>query len=84
MPMVILKPLRWVRGAGAMDAFELAITGITSCGPTIARDAWAGKPGDVLLVYLAGDTLRQRDVLEVISLDNIVEPRTIAALTKMP
>ncbi len=52
------------------------------CGQMPAHDAFYGKPGDVFLIYLSGDTLQQTDVLDGFALNRIIEPRILAALTK--
>lgn len=81
LPKVTLKPLRWLTGQGPLTEFQLVFTQITSCGPERSRDAWAGAPGDVLLVYLSGDRLHQDNVLDTIAVKRIVEPRALEALT---
>lgn len=81
VPTATLTPLRWVKNTGAMAELELAFTAITTCGPKVAFDAWAGQPGDVLLVYLSGSDPQQANVLDAVAISSIVEPRALARLT---
>jgi len=83
MPLVMMKPLRWVKGAGGVEAFQLAESGgMMSCGYGAADAATRGQVGDVVLVYLEGSELRQDKVLFTLRLDRIIEPRVLALLTK--
>jgi hypothetical protein len=84
-PPAVLKPVRWLKGKGEGSELRLAWgPGPHMCAPMAAYSAFIGKPGEVFLVYLSGDTLRQQDVLEAFAIDHIIEPRAIAALTKWP
>lgn len=80
--LAILKPVRWLKGRGVAAELSIGMTQPPPCGQMTAHDAYYGKPGDVFLVYLSGNTLQQSQVLEAFALDRIIEPRTIAALTK--
>lgn len=80
----VLKPIRWLKGSGASGELKIGMTQPPPCGQMIGHDAYYGKPGDVFLVYLSGDKLRTQDVMQAYSLDRIIEPRTIAALTAAP
>lgn len=80
----ILRPIRWLKGSAASAELRLGSSMPPPCGQMIGHDAFYGKPGDVFLVYLSGDSARAQDVLEAYSLERIIEPRTIAALTKGP
>ncbi len=78
----ILKPIRWLKGGAATAELRIGSTMPPPCGQMIGHDAYYGKPGDVFLVYLSGGA--QPSVMEAYSLDRIIEPRTIGALTKGP
>lgn len=78
--MAVLKPLRWVKGSGSPDEINIASTMPPPCGQMAGHDAVYGKPGEVFLVYLAAD----KSLMQAYSLERIIEPRTIAALTKWP
>lgn len=80
-PKTVLKALRWVKGSGPLGVIKLGMTVPPPCGQIKGHDAYYGKPGDVFLLYLSGNTLRSEDVLEAFSIQRIIEPRTIAALT---
>lgn len=82
MPLVTMKPVRWVKGAGGAEEFELAESNPMSCGYGAADAATRGRVGDVFLVYLAGVELRQDKVLFVLPVSRIIEPRALALLTK--
>jgi hypothetical protein len=82
MPLVMMKPVRWVKGAGGSEAFQLAETNLMSCGYGAVDAAVRGQVGDVLLVYLDGAELRQDNVLFVLPVSRIIEPRALALLTK--
>ena len=82
MPLVMMKPVRWMKGAGGSDEFQLAETNVMSCGYGAADAAVRGRVGDVVLVYLEGAELRQDKVLFTLSVSRISEPRTLALLTK--
>lgn len=77
----VLKPVRWVKGSGASDELQLGMGDLPPCGQMVGHDAYYGKPGDVFVVYLSGNKLQQQDVLEAMSIERIMEPRTLAALT---
>ena len=79
--VAVLKPVRWVKGQGKSAEFQLGMSQPPPCGQMVGHAAYYGKPGEVFLVYLSGNVLRQADVLEAYALDRIVEPRTLAALT---
>ena len=79
--VAVLKPVRWVKGTGKSAEFELGMSQPPPCGQMIGHAAYYGQPGDVFVVYLSSNVLRQADVLEAYAIDRIVEPRTIAALT---
>ncbi len=81
-PMAVLKPIRWIKGSGASAEINIGSTMPPPCGQMVGHDAYYGKQGDVFLVYLSGGA--QPGVMEAYSLDRIIEPRTIAALTKGP
>jgi hypothetical protein len=78
--MAVLKPLRWVKGSGSSAEINIASSMPPPCGQMIGHDAVYGKPNDVFLVYLSPD----KSLMQAWSLDRIIEPRTIAALTKTP
>lgn len=81
--MAVVKPLRWVKGSGDLAEINIASPGmLPPCAQMTGHDAIYGKPGDVFLVYLTGGD--QPGVMEAYSLDRIIEPRTIEALTKSP
>jgi hypothetical protein len=81
--MAVLKPLRWLKGSGAnAEVNVVAHYQPPPCGQVPGHDAIYGKPGEVFVVYLTGGA--QPGVMEAYSLDRIIEPRTIAALTKRP
>jgi len=82
--LAILKPVRWLKGRGVAAELRIGMTQPPPCGQMTAHDAFYGKPGDVFLVYLSGNTLHQSQVLEAFALERIIEPRTIAALTTPP
>ena len=77
---VMMKPLRWVKGQGMSETFQLGWNGMTSCGPTPEYDAIRGEPGDVFLIYLSGATLKQENVTGTLAVDKLIEARTLAAL----
>lgn len=77
-PLAIVKPVRWVKGQGSQAELTLGGGNAPMCGQIPAHDAFYGSPGDVFLIYLAADG----HVLEGYKLDRIIEPRTLAALTK--
>ncbi len=78
--MAVLKPLRWVKGSGSSAEINIASSMPPPCGQMTGHDAVYGKPGEVFLVYLSADT----SLMQAYSLERIIEPRTIAALTKWP
>lgn len=80
--MAVVKPLRWIKGSGSPAEINIAASMLPPCAQMTGHDAIYGKPGDVFLVYLTGGT--EPGVMEAYSLDRIIEPRTIAALTKGP
>lgn len=80
----VLKPIRWLKGRGVAAELRVGMTQPPPCGQMTGHDAYYGKPGDVFLVYLSGNTLRTKDVLEAFALNRLIEPRTIAALTTAP
>lgn len=80
--MAVVKPLRWVKGSGSPAEINVASSMPPPCGQMTGHDAVYGKPGEVFVVYLTGDA--QPGVMEAYSLDRIIEPRTLAALTKRP
>lgn len=82
LPLVVMKPVRWVKGAGGSDEFQLASDNPMSCGYAAVDAAVRGGEGDVVLVYLEGAELRQDKVLFTLSVSRIIEPRTLALLTK--
>lgn len=82
MPLVMMKPVRWVKGAGGTEEFQLAENNPMSCGYGAADAAARGRVGDVFLVYLEGAELRQDKVLFVLPVGKIIEPRALALLTK--
>jgi len=82
--LAILKPIRWLKGRGVAAELRIGMTEPPPCGQITAHDAYYGKPGEVFLVYLSGNTLRMQDLLQAYALDRIIEPRTIAALTSAP
>lgn len=79
--VAVLKPVRWVKGSGKSAEFQLGMSMPPPCGQMIGHAAYYGQPGDVFLVYLSGNELKQDKVLEAYAIERIVEPRTIAALT---
>ncbi len=81
-PLAVLKPIRWIKGSGASAEINVGSSMPPPCGAMTGQDALYGKPGEVFLVYLSGGA--QPTVMEAYSLDRIIEPRTIAALTKGP
>jgi hypothetical protein len=78
-PMAVLKPIRWIKGSGASAEISIGSSMPPPCGQMTGQDALYGKPGDVFLVYLSGGA--QPTLMEAYSLDRIIDPRTIAALT---
>ncbi len=78
-PMAVLKPIRWIKGSGASAEINIGSSMPPPCGQMTGQDALYGKPGDVFLVYLSGGA--QPTLMEAYSLDRIIDPRTIAALT---
>lgn len=78
----VLKPVRWVKGKGAGGELKLEFQDAEMCMRMPAHVAFYGKPGDVFLIYLKGDTLTQANVLEGLNIKSLVEPRTLAALTR--
>ncbi len=81
-PLAVLKPIRWIKGSGASAEINIGSSMPPPCGQMTGQDALYGKPGDVFLVYLSAGA--QPSVMEAYALDRIIEPRTIAALTKGP
>lgn len=79
--VAVLKPVRWVKGSGKSAEFQLGMSQPPPCGQMVGHAAYYGQPGEVFLVYLSGNVLKQADVLEAYAIERIVEPRTIAALT---
>lgn len=77
----VLKPVRWVKGAGEGKELQLQFQDAPMCMRMPAHEAFYGAPGDVFLIYLKGDKLEQANVLEGIPVSKVVEPRTLAALT---
>lgn len=78
--VAVLKPVRWVKGQGKSTDFQLGMSQPPPCGQMAGHAAYYGKPGDVFVVYLSGNVLRQADMLEAYAIDRIAEPRTLAAL----
>lgn len=76
-PLVVLKPVHWVKGTGSSDELKLSEGMAPPCGWTPAHDAFHGKPDEVFLLYLAADGR----IMEGFRIDRITEPRTLAALT---
>lgn len=77
----VLSPVRWVKGAGKGTELKLEFQDAEMCMRMPAHEAFYGKPGDVFLIYLKGDTLEQANVLEGVPVSEVVEPRALAALT---
>ncbi len=80
-PVAIVKPVRWLKGGKAAGDLKIGMSDAPPCGQMTAHDVYYGKAGDVFLVYLSANKLRQEDVLAGYSLDRIVEPKTLALLT---
>jgi hypothetical protein len=81
--VAVLKPVRWVKGVAPSKAngeMQLGMSQPPPCGPMRGHAAYYGKPGDVFVLYLSSDTLRQEDMLEAYAIDQIMDPRTLAAL----
>jgi hypothetical protein len=76
-PLSILKPVRWVKGKGSPAELTLGMVQPPPCGQIPAHDAFYGSPGDVFVIFLAADG----HVLDGLKFENVVEPRTLAALT---
>lgn len=76
-PLAVLKPVRWVKGAGSSDELKLGEGMAPPCGWIPAHDAFHGKPDEVFLIYLADDGR----IMEGFRIERIAEPRTLAALT---
>lgn len=79
-PSAVLKAVRWVKGKGAGTEMKLGMSDPPPCGQMAGHAAYYGKPGDVFLVYLKGDVLTQKDMIEAYAIDRIMDPRTLAAL----
>jgi len=80
-----MQPIRWLRGGGELLSFQLTATDIDSCGSY--RPSWDGldgKLGEDFVVYFRGVAPSQDTVLEAMAVDQIIEPRTVAALAKGP
>jgi hypothetical protein len=82
LPLVVLKPVSWLRGKGASAELQLAMNAQPSCGASAAEDAFRGKPGDLFLIYFSGEAMVQADVLDGYGLGRVIEPRALAALMK--
>jgi hypothetical protein len=81
--VAVLKPVRWVKGAAPSKAnseMQLGMSEPPPCGQMRGHAAYYGKPGDVFVVYLKGNVLRQEDMIEAYAIDRIMDPRTLAAL----
>jgi hypothetical protein len=81
--VAVLKALRWLKGTpqGKATEMQLGMSQPPPCGSMRGHAAYYGKPGDVFVVYLSGNVLRQEDLLEAYAIDAIMDPRTLAALT---
>ncbi len=82
LPLVVLKPVAWVKGEGASGELQLAMNPQPACGAAAAQDAFRGKPGDIFLIYFSGEAMAQSNVLDGFSLQRIIEPRALQALTR--
>ena len=83
MPDFILNPITAL-GHDAPEVYTIGPWTITERAD-IALASLAllrGRVGDVVLVYLEGAELRQDNVLFTLSVSRIIEPRTLALLTK--
>lgn len=78
--LTVLKPLRWVKGAGKSNELKLGMSEPVPCGQMLGAAALNGKPGDVFVAYLSGSVMQQKDLLEVYPIERIMDPRTLAAL----
>jgi hypothetical protein len=76
-----LRPLRWLKGQGPSDDFEIRVTSTGGCGD---EPSWAalGKPvGWEFVVFVRGGAPSQETVQETLVVsDWITEPRVRAAL----
>lgn len=81
-PSAVLKAVRWVKGQqqGKATEMKLGMSDPPPCGSMKGHAAYYGKPDDVFLVYLSGDVLTQKDLIEAYPIDRIMDPRTLAAL----
>ena len=77
-PLAVLKPVRWVKGAGSSDELKLSEGMAPPCGWIPAHDAFHGKPDEVFLIYLADDG----HIVEGFRIEKITDTRTLAVLTK--
>ena len=82
LPLVVLKPVAWMKGKGVSGDLQLVMNPQAPCGQSPAQDAFRGKPGEVFLIYFSGEALLQTDVLDGYALGRIIEPRALAALTE--
>ena len=81
MPRVVMRPVRWLKGAGAETTFDLAVTSIGPCGGRGPDwDALSGEVGQSFVVFVDRGRPRQRAVNDAIAVDRIVDPRIQAAI----
>ena len=81
---VDLRPVKWLKGGGAGDAFRLSYTDYTSCGPQPEWDAVNGAPEQEFVVFVRGGAPAQATVTMTFAPVRLVAPRIRQALGLPP
>lgn len=79
-PKVWLRPVRWLKGTGKLQSFQLKPIAQDSCEWPGNGDALQGEVGEKFLIFLKPGAPSSKTVLDSISVNRIVGERSRAAL----
>jgi len=79
-PQVWLRPVRWLKGTGKLQSFQLKPIAQDSCEWPGNGDALEGEVGETFLIFLKPGAPSSKTVLDSISVNRIVGERSKAAL----
>lgn len=77
---VMLRPVAWLKGQGADQAFTIGISSWSDCGPDKRWDALSGKPGEKFVVFVEKGPPSNETVTDAIKWTKIVDPDVNIAL----